>query len=300
MSIGARIKSDNIDLPSEINLVSSNIDLDEVILSEDTKNSILDFLSFKSHEDLIYKTWGLDSTHGNQKQNSINLYGAPGTGKTMAAQAIANSLGNEIILVDYSSLESKYVGETSKNITNIFKFAEDNNAVIFFDEADAVLSKRVTDMSSSTDVSVNQTRSVLLTLMNNHKGTLIFATNFIENFDPAFMRRISSHIHFSLPDKDARHKLWVKYIPDKLPCIDLNMNILIEESEGLSGSDISNAVKKTALSAARNNQLSITNDDFIKSIRDISNSKKANTKQSVIKTERFVSEDYAKSQINQQ
>lgn len=282
-----------------IDIVDPIYSLEDLILPSQTWESIHDFLSYKENEDLIFKEWGLEETHTNHYQNAINLYGAPGTGKTMASIAIAHQLKKPLIIVDYANLESKYVGETSKNISKIFKFAEDNKAIIFFDEADAVLSKRVTNMSSSTDVSVNQTRSVLLTLMNNHKELLIFATNFIENYDPAFMRRIIAHIQFVLPDFTTRVKLWEKYIPLKMPC-EINLNFLSEKSEGLSGSDIANAVKKTAFSAARKKQSLILNDDFIRSIDEIKNSKKANTakKTTFTKSEEFVSEEFVQKQLS--
>ena len=87
-----------------------------------------------------------------------------------------------------------YVGETSKNLSFLFQTATEQDAVIFFDEADALLSKRVTNMTSATDVSVNQNRSVLLNLLNQYHGVILFATNFIQNFDAAFLRRIKYHI----------------------------------------------------------------------------------------------------------
>lgn len=120
----------------------------------------------------------------------------------MAAHAIAHELNKPLIAVNYAEIESKYVGETSKNITALFNTAKEQDAIIFFDEADAMLSRRVTNMSHATDVSVNQTRSVLLTLMNDHEGLIIFTTNFVSNYDPAFMRRILSHILFDLPNAD--------------------------------------------------------------------------------------------------
>ena len=92
-----------------------------------------------------------------QKRAGINLYGPSGTGKSVTAHAIAAQLGRDILTVDYSQIESKYVGETSKNLTEMFDYAKKSEAIIFFDEADALLSKRVNNMSSSTDVSVNQT-----------------------------------------------------------------------------------------------------------------------------------------------
>lgn len=101
----------------------------------------------------------------------------------MAAHAIANALGKRMLPVDYAEIESKYVGETAKNLTALFRVAAEHEAIIFFDEADALLSKRVSNMSSATDVSVNQTRSVLLTLLNDYKGIVLFATNYIHNYD---------------------------------------------------------------------------------------------------------------------
>ena len=134
----------------------------------------------------------------------------------MSAHAIASALGKKLICVNYADIESKYVGETSKNLTRLFNDPNNRDDIIFFDEADALLSKRVTDMSSATDVSVNQTRSVLLTLLNSYEGMVIFATNFISNYDSAFMRRIHYHIRFNLPNAELRKKLWAHYIPEKM------------------------------------------------------------------------------------
>lgn len=222
----------------------------------------------------------------------------------MAAHAIAHALNKSLIAVNYSEIESKYVGETSKNLTKLFQVAKEHDAIIFFDEADAILSRRVTNMSNATDVSVNQTRSVLLTLMNNHVGLIIFTTNFIENYDSAFMRRILSHILFELPDLENRIKLWHKYIPKNLPLYsDVNIETLAELSNDLSGSDISTSVLKAALAAARENNLFITLSHFKSAINEIKASQQANKKlsshsNSTIST-KIVSEDYVKSQLHQ-
>ena len=205
----------------------------------------------------------------------INLFGEPGTGKTMAAHAIANGLHKQMICVNYADIESKYVGETSKNLTKLFQDALTQDVIIFFDEADALLSKRVTNMSSSTDVSVNQTRSVLLTLLNDYTGMVIFATNFISNYDPAFMRRIQYHIKFDLPDEKLRNKLWRRYIPPEMPT-DADISELADKYSGISGSDISNAVLKAALKAAKDNAALVKQKYFEDSISQIIESKKAN------------------------
>ena len=224
----------------------------------------------------VFEEWNLGSVMKQRKNLFINLYGAPGTGKTMAAHAIADSLNKKLICVNYADIESKYVGETSKNLTALFKFAKESNVIIFFDEADALLSKRVTNMSNSTDVSVNQTRSVLLTLLNDFDGMIIFATNFISNYDTAFMRRIQYHVKFELPDARLRSKLWRMYIPSEMPA-QINIDEISEKFDGVSGSDISNAVLKSALKAAKNNEEVIPQAYFEESIQKIIDSKKAHS-----------------------
>lgn len=283
------------------NLADPKYSLVDLVLPETTESSIMDFLAYRKHEQLIFEDWGLSKTHRHQRQTAINFYGHPGTGKTMAAHAIASELKQKLIMVDYAQLESKYVGETSKNIAQIFKQAKEHNAIIFFDEADAILSRRVTNMSNSTDVSVNQTRSVLLTLMNDHEGLIIFTTNFIENYDPAFMRRILAHIQFNLPDFVAREKLWRLYLPAKLPH-DVNLSNLAAISDSLSGSDISNCVLKAAMSAARKSKSMVGLEDFKQSIQEVMASKSANTgvkssPEEVVIEKRVVSESYVASQI---
>ncbi len=300
MGIGKRITSEPEGIKSNVRLVPPVINLSDLILPEITRASLDDFLAYRRHENLIFDQWGLSSTHARNRQTAINFYGPPGTGKTMAAYAIANELNQPLLMINYSELESKYVGETSKNITNIFDYAKTDNSIIFFDEADAILSRRVTDMTHATDVSVNQTRSVLLMLMNQHDGLVIFTTNFIENYDPAFMRRILAHINFTLPDMACREQLWRKYIPQSLPH-GVDLIKLAAQSEGLSGSDISSCVLKAALSAARLEAPQISLSHFQAAIDEINNSKAANNRvkgQSITRIEeRVVSEGYVMGKI---
>lgn len=161
--------------------------LDDIILPESVKNQILDVATYADNSHRVFELWGFKKTHKYSRRIGINLYGAPGTGKTMAAHAIAKNLGRKILIVNYADIESKFVGETPKNIRKAFDAAKNSNSILFFDEADAILSKRVTNMTQAVDVSVNQTRSVMLMLMNEFQDFIIFATKFIENFDSAFM-----------------------------------------------------------------------------------------------------------------
>ena len=248
---------------------------DEVILPQSVKEKILDVANYAENSKKVFEEWDLQKVYKQSKRIGINLYGAPGTGKTMAAHAIAKFLGRKILIVNYADIESKFVGETPKNIRKAFETATATNIILFFDEADAILSKRVTGMQSAHDVSVNQTRSVMLMLMNDYQDFVIFATNFIENFDPAFMRRISTHIEFKLPDLECRKKLWQHYILPTMP-----NNIDIEEIsgkyDGISGSDISNAVLMAAFKAARQNSELVDKKFVFEMVEEIIASKNAN------------------------
>lgn len=309
MALGKRIsdpaENNNVGTTQEI-ARSSSVDntifkaetpkysFDEIILNSTTYDSLQDVLTIYNKRRLIFDEWGLSSTHKQQDKIGINLYGAPGTGKTMVAHAIAKQLGRKLLIVDYSQIESKYVGETSKNIVSMFEYAKATNSIIFFDEADALLSKRVTNMSNSTDVSVNQTRSVLLVMINDFDDMILFATNFIKNYDPAFMRRITAHVKFDLPDEASRIKLWNLYIPDALPT---NIDI-VEISKkycNISGADISNAVLNASLRAARIGSPFVEHEFFEDAIKKILDSKDAND--DVIITRSTVSEEYVKKQF---
>ena len=271
-------------------------DLDDIILSKSVKDNILDAAEYADNSHTVFEKWGFNETHLYSKRIGINLYGPSGTGKTMAAHAIAKRLGRKILIVNYADIESKYVGETPKNIRKAFEAAKSTNSILFFDEADAILSKRVTNMTQAVDVSVNQTRSVMLMIMNEYQDFIIFATNFIENFDPAFMRRISMHVKFELPDLECRKKLWRKYIPPKLPN-NINPDELAEKYDGISGSDIANAMLNSAFKAARQKLEIVDKQLVFEAIENIIASNQANKKAEVIVETRKVSKEYAEQQL---
>lgn len=269
--------------------------LSNLILDQCIKSQILDVISYFQNRTLLFETWGLGQRFPQQLCLAINLYGPPGTGKTMAAHAIAKAIGMPLIVVNYAEIESKYVGETSKNLSSLFCTAQERKAVIFFDEADALLSKRVTNMTSATDVSVNQTRSVLLNILNDYQGIILFATNFIQNFDAAFLRRIKFHIAFHLPDQALREKLWRMYIPDKMPC-QADFTYLAATYDGVSGSDIANAIFSAAVSAARERETMVTQPYLEEAIRSVLRVKRANTGGVTVSVRR-ISEEEAQQKL---
>jgi len=272
--------------------------IDDIILSQATKDDIVTVINSRKNWDKVFLEWGLGEVLKQRKSLMVNLYGESGTGKTMAAHAIAKAVGKKIVCVNYADIESKYVGDTGKNLIALFNFASKNDYIIFFDEADALLSKRVTNMTHSTDVSVNQTKSVLLTQLNDYAGMVIFATNFISNFDVAFMRRIQYHIKFKLPDEKMRQKLWEMYIPQKMPT-SFDSSKIAHDYDGISGSDISTAVLRAALRAANNGYNAVPYAYFEEAIQSILTSRCENrgTNDSVTTSKRVVSEEYALNQI---
>ena len=284
-------QEENIFLPEE-----PKFSLDDIILSQATKNQILDVATYAENSHRVFELWGFKHTHKYSKRIGVNLYGAPGTGKTMAAHAIAKNLGKKILIVNYADIESKFVGETPKNIRKAFEAAKSSGSILFFDEADAILSKRVTNMTQAVDVSVNQTRSVMLMLMNEYQDFIIFATNFISNFDPAFMRRISIHIKFELPNEDCRKKLWKMYIPPELPN-NIDIEEISKKFDGISGSDISNAMLNAAFKAARLGKDELDKNLVFEAVENILVSKSANENKKITVEKRKVSEDYVKQQV---
>lgn len=250
--------------------------LNEIILPEHVKSQILDVTTYVENSHRVFELWGFKNTHKFARRIGVNLYGPPGTGKTMAAHAIAHELGKNLLIINYADIESKFVGETPKNIRKAFDSAKKTDSILFFDEADAILSKRVTNMTQAGDVSVNQTRSVMLLLMNEYQNFIIFATNFISNFDPAFMRRISIHIKFSLPDLHCRRLLWRMYTPSEVPN-NLDFDLLAMKFDSISGSDIANAMLNAAFKAARLKLNEITMQLVEEAIEHIIESKIANS-----------------------
>lgn len=276
-------------------LTEPEYDLEDAILSLSIRNAVEDAISLVENNHLIFHEWGLGQVIKNHNL-CINLYGPSGTGKTMTAHGIARRLQKKLVVVNYAEMESKYVGETSKNIAALFQFAKENDAVILFDEADAMLSKRVTSMQSAADVSVNQTRNTLLKILDDYTGIVVFTTNFIKNYDMAFFRRILSHIRFEMPDEETRQKIWAHYLLPTLPMVKRE-EILSEicKIDNVTGADISNAVLKVAVKAAKY-QKKITLEDISEQISKMTMAK-LDMEESYEITTRKVSSEYAKRQL---
>lgn len=240
---------------------------ERVILPEKVRNSIDDALNIFIYQKKVFDEWGLREIEPHPSV-SLSFYGPSGTGKTMAAEAIANKLGKKILRVSYADIESKYHGEGPKMVKAIFYAAQRDDAVLFIDESDSLLSKRLTNVSSGSDQAINSMRSQLLISLERFEGIVVFATNLVVNYDQAFLTRLIS-VEFVLPDKESRKKIWEVHLKptgkSKLN-IPLSDDINIEELAlryEFCGREIKKAVITACIHAAVSQQPFVSQSDLI-------------------------------------
>jgi SpoVK/Ycf46/Vps4 family AAA+-type ATPase len=223
---------------------------DDVVLPERTLRALNHALALVRKHDLIFRQWGLAERHSTGLGLAFHFAGPPGTGKTICAEALAYTLDRKLLVVRYSELESRWVGQTAKHVASVFRAAERQDAVLFFDEADAIAGRRFALMQAAVDREANSVVNVLLHELETFPGIVIFATNLAANMDPAFERRIRTHILFEMPNVEAREQIWrVQLHPRKTPLADDVDFRALAEAYSRSGGDIKNAVLKAAQSA---------------------------------------------------
>ena len=248
--------------------------LPDLVLTAATERQLRTALAKIQYHDKLYHEWGLAKVHPEGRGIAINLYGPPGTGKSFAAEAIADYLGKQIIRIDYAQIESRFVGDTPKNIAAAFDAAKESSSVLFFDEADSVLSRRATNITQAADYGVNVSRSTLLLQLDSFSGIVIFATNLAANYDPAFVRRILAHVYFPLPDEAALVKLWRYHLPAEMPLeATVTPEVLAQNSLGLSGGDVLNVVILAAASAVEQGQQAVGLPQFQEALDQVRRSK---------------------------
>lgn len=225
--------------------------MDRLVIATQVRDELENAMKLLELENLIFEAWGLKAIEPNPK-SALSLYGPPGTGKTMAAHAIAHATGRKILCASYADIESMYHGEGPKNVCALFHTAQEQSALLFLDEADSLLGKRLTHVTQGSEQAINSLRSQLLLSLDNFRGIVVFATNLIENYDPAFDSRVH-HVHFPLPDRVALEAIWRHHLPPGLPLDGVSVEDLAASSEGLAGRDVKTAVISAAVSAARNN-----------------------------------------------
>jgi hypothetical protein len=196
----------------------------------------------------------------------VLFHGPPGTGKTLTASLLGKKTGKSAFKIDLSMIVSKYIGETEKNLANLFDKAENKQWILFFDEADALFGKR-TNVKDAHDKYANQEVSYLLQRVENYNGLVILASNFKNNIDEAFTRRFQSHIYFPLPKYTERLLLWQGAFPARLkPDDSVDLNVLARQYE-LTGAHIMNIVQFACLQALSRDEKQIRNEDILEGIR---------------------------------
>lgn len=213
-------------------------DLDRMILSNEIRQSVEIALHRFLVADQLEAVWGLSRIEPNAGRCVLNFSGPPGTGKTMTASAIARRLNRPLFRVDYSAVVSKFLGDTAKHIVRAFDEAAAEGAVLFLDEADSLVSKRV-PAGESCSSSINQNRNTLMAELDRFNGVVVLTTNLFQNYDPAMLRRITRHVEFQLPDWQQREALFRLHLPsgDRVAA---DLQTLAMVSRGLSGGDIRN------------------------------------------------------------
>lgn len=223
----------------------------DVVLPPDTRRALEHALAQIHNHDLIFRRWGLGERHDAGLGLAFNFAGPPGTGKTICAEAIAHALGRRLLVVRYAELESQWAGATGKNVSAVFRAAAEQDAVLFFDEADAIAARRSTLLDQGYQREANLVVNVLLRELDEFPGVVVFATNLAANFDPAFERRIRTHILFEMPGPEERERIWrVQLHAERTPLADDVDFRALAELYPASGGDIKNAVLKAAQMAA--------------------------------------------------
>ena len=245
-----RVLSGTFDSRRIVETVIPQRTLDDVVLPPATRRSLDQALAHVTQHDLIFNKWGLRERHPTSLALAFNFAGAPGTGKTICAEAIAHALGRRLLIVRYDQVESMWMGETPKNIVTTFRLARKENAVLLFDEADSIASRRAVSLDHGFVRETNTVINVLLQEIERFNGVVIFATNLAANFDPAFERRIRTHVLFEMPGAHERERIWQLQLHARTPIAeDVDFRALAERYEA-SGGDIRNAVLKAAMGAA--------------------------------------------------
>lgn len=236
--------------------------LDDLVLTPATRDALEDALAEVRHKGLLYGRWGLRRVVKKTKGLSLLFAGPPGTGKTMAAEAIARELGRPLHVVNYAQLENLWVGETEKNIEAVFQRAAEANAVLFFDEADSVFHRRGYTSAPWTNRDVN----VLLNRLESFPGVAILATNLARVLDKALDRRIDIAVEFPLPDAELRREIYRRLVPKEAPLAkDVDLDALARRY-ALSGGSILNVVRQAMRTAVKRGgaRRTITMPDFVR------------------------------------
>ena len=232
---------------SLVERIRSERTLDDLIANPQTLALIEEIITFARHRRVVFEDWGF----GRRARGGLKVLfsGPPGTGKTMSAEIIAAELDLDLFRIDLSSVVSKWVGETEKNLKQVFDQADANGGVLLFDEADSLFGKRTTSVSTANDRHANMEINYLLQRMEAFDGVCLLTTNIETGIDDAFKRRLNFRVRFEIPDATERARLWRLMIPPQAPRSTLDFGRVADDFE-LTGGNIHNAAIRAAVLAA--------------------------------------------------
>lgn len=249
---------------------------ERIIVHGNVKEELNMGLNLILGREALDRDWGLSEISPMKGRCVMNFVGPPGTGKTASAKAVARAVGKKLYKVDYSQVISKWVGDTGKHIKTAFQLAKQNDAILFFDEADSLMSKRLSMPEDGVANSVNQNRNILMQELDGFNGIVLMASNFFENYDEALLRRIAQHVHFELPNQEMRKKIIDLHLPALTQArfdASVSLDALAKASKGLSGGDIlvacENAIKRAALDGGGK----LTQEHLLTSIKNVKKNK---------------------------
>ncbi|MCB9727588.1 MAG: AAA family ATPase [Deltaproteobacteria bacterium] len=231
----------------------ADLRLDDLILPEETKGQIREIIEAVAAQQIVFREWGFGKKFNKGRGLSALFDGDPGTGKTLAAEIIAAELGLGLYRVNVANVMSKYIGETEKNLSRVFGEARSAHAVLLFDEADSLFSKRV-EVKQANDRFANMEVNTLLQLIERYDGLVMLTTNLKTSLDSALERRLSFKIAFPFPDAETRATIWRHLLPESAPLGDDLDYDLLGDCYELSGGSIKNAVLRAAYRAAATRQ----------------------------------------------
>ncbi|MGN0337149.1 MAG: ATP-binding protein [Lachnospiraceae bacterium] len=237
------------ELSQKATRVEAKFGFDDIVMNEDQRETITHAIEQMMFKNRVYEEWNYMKKYPYGRGLTVLLFGAPGTGKSMMAQVLAHELNLELYRVDISKVVDKYVGETEKSLSMIFREAKKCNVVLFFDECDTIFAKRSDDGGSNQSSNNNKT-ALLLQEMEAYDGVCVLATNYKHNIDPAFFRRMKYIVEFQFPNPDTREMLWRTTVPKTTPLAeDVDFRFLAEKFE-FAGGNIKNCILNAAFLAA--------------------------------------------------
>jgi AAA+ superfamily predicted ATPase len=217
---------------------------EQLVLHQDSVDQLKELCSAVRHHSFVLEQTGFDRRLSGGTGITALFAGVSGTGKTMAAEVVAGELGLPLFRVDLAAIVSKWIGETEKNLDRVFEAASDSNAILFFDEADAIFGKR-SEVKDAHDRYANLEISYLLQKMENYRGVAILATNMRHQLDDAFLRRLTFMVIFPMPDAPERARIWQAIWPPELPRSE-DVDFLALAQVKLTGANIKNVVLAAA------------------------------------------------------